>query len=436
MKRSNEIVRARFMLLSLAAIVPLEAMEVQVLTPPADTTSFGRILAVSADGSRLAGEAIVLAGLGREAVTWSASGGMTFVAISPTDPALETATGVSSDGRVVAGWQRSGRDNGFVRRSGTSNPTLVNFKDYRVFALSRDGSLAVGTDATAEKSPNYHAARWDASTGARTTLADLAGGATEAAFLAISADKTTCVGYGHDANGRVAVRSVGGAALSALGDLTGGRVFAEAMGVSSNGGVIVGRSLSARGMEAFRWTSAGMAALGDLPGGAFLSEATGVSDDGALVVGVAESEAGPEVFVWTPEKGMRSLRTVVLAGGIDLGGWQFGGAWPVVSGDGNVLAVNATDPGQSPRFLRLTGLSAAAAATPAPAVACAAVGGNFRVCLTAQPGLRYQLQSSETMGADAAWENVGTVITGEGSEVKLEVPMDRPSCFFRLMVLP
>ena len=207
----------RTILILMLSVAPLAAMEMQILTPPTNTTSFGRILTVSTDGTQMAGEAMVLAGLGSEAVTWSATGGMRFVAIAPTDPAFETATGVSTDGRVIAGWQRTGRNNGFVRRPGSSNPTLVNFKDYKVHALSRDGSLAVGTDCTAEKSRNYNAARWDTSSGSRSTVADLAGGATDAAFLAVSADKTTCVGYGHDANGRVAVRSVNGGALTQLG---------------------------------------------------------------------------------------------------------------------------------------------------------------------------------------------------------------------------
>ena len=427
----------RLPMMFLLPAAPLAAMEVQILTPPANTMSFGRILAVSADGNQMAGEAIVLAGLGREAVTWSATGGMVFAAISPTDPALEIATGISSDGKVVAGWQRTTRDNGFVRRTGGSNPTLVNFKDYRVCALARDGSIAVGTDATGEKSTSYNAARWNAVSGARTALADLAGGATDAAFLAISADKTTCVGYGHDASGRLAVRSVNGGALAAVGDLTGGRVFSEALGVSSDGSVIVGRSLSSRGMEAFRWTSAGgMVGLGDLPGGAFVSEATGVADDGTVVVGVAESELGPEVFVWTAAQGMRSLRTVALAGGLDFGGWQFTGACPVVSGDGNVLAVNATDLGQDARFLRISGLRGAAATTPVAAVDCARTDDTFRVRFTAEPGLRYQMQCSETLGTAAAWQDLGGVITGDGTPAELSVPVDRTACFFRLIVVP
>ena len=425
----------RTILILMLSVAPLAAMELQILTPPTNTTSFGRILTVSTDGTQMAGEAIVLAGLGSEAVTWSATGGMTFVAISPTDPAFETATGVSTDGRVIAGWQRTGRNNGFVRRTGSSSPTLVNFKDYKVHALSRDGTLAVGTDCTAEKSRNYNAARWDTSSGSRSTVADLAGGATDAAFLAVSADKTTCVGYGHDANGRVAVRSVNGGALTVVGDLAGGKVFAEALGVSTNGGVIVGRSLSAMGMEAFRWTSTGgMTGLGDLPGGAFVSEATSTSDEGDVVVGLAESELGPEVFVWTLAQGMRSLRTVASAGGLDLSGWQFAGAWPVVSGNGDVLAVNAIDPGQAPRFVRLSGLRTAVAGTPAPAVACASAGGNFRVRFVAEPGLRYQLQSVDSLDAGATWQNVGSVITGDGSGVEVAAPADRPSCFFRLVV--
>jgi probable HAF family extracellular repeat protein len=421
----------------LSAATPLAALDLEMLTPPGEATSFGRILAVSTGGDHMAGEVIRLAGLETEAATWSATGGMSLVSIEPQDPAGEAATGISDDGRVVAGWHMRDRGTGFIRRTGASNPVLTNNQNYKVLALSPDGSVAVGKDATRRESINNYACRWDTTTGARTTVSDLSGGVTDAAFLAISADKATCVGYGVNGSGRAAVRSVNGGALSVVGELGGGRYFSEARGVSADGSVIVGRSLSANGMEAFRWTSSGIEGLGDLPGGAFVSEACSVSDDGQVVVGVAESELGPEVFVWLEDRGMRSLRTVAKAGGIDLDGWHFGGAWPVLSGNGNVLALNATDPGQAPRLLRLSGLRGAAdEGDPPPVVAGFKRGNRFRVGLETEPGLRYQLQCSETMGEDADWENVGSPVTGDGSMAEFEAPADAPACYFRLVTVP
>lgn len=414
---------------------PLAAMEMEILDPPPDASSFGRIMAVSTDGSQMAGEAIMLAGLQREAVIWDATGGMTLAPISAADPAGELATGISDDGTVVAGWYLTNRSTGFALVTDETDPALTNNQDFRVHALSPDGGTGVGTDAVSVNSYDFNAAIWNLESGARTAVADLSGGATDAAFLAISADGGTCVGYGEDSSGRLAVRSDAGGPLVPLGELPGGRAFSEARGVSADGDVVVGRSRSSNGMEAFRWTSDGIEGLGDLPGGAFVSEACSVSNDGRVIVGVAESELGSEVFVWLEGRQMRSLRTLAKAGGIDLDGWHFGGAWPVLSGDGNVLALNATDPGQAPRFLRLSGLRAVAAGTnPPPATVCKFVGDDFRVCFAAEPGLRYQVQCSLTLAAED-WEDYGEPVIGDGSEVEVVMPVESARCFYRLVVM-
>jgi probable HAF family extracellular repeat protein len=75
-----------------------------------------------------------------------------------------------------------------------------------------------------------------------------------------------------------------GADFIPLGDLPGGAFSSQARGVSADGSVVVGNSISASGLEAFRWTAAGgMIGLGDLPG-SFGSGASSVSADGAVVV--------------------------------------------------------------------------------------------------------------------------------------------------------
>jgi probable HAF family extracellular repeat protein len=73
-----------------------------------------------------------------------------------------------------------------------------------------------------------------------------------------------------------------------LGDLPGGTFSSYATGVSADGSVVVGRSSSAPGPQAFRWTqSGGVVGLGRLPGNTstFFSSAEAVSDDGSVVVG-------------------------------------------------------------------------------------------------------------------------------------------------------
>jgi probable HAF family extracellular repeat protein len=124
------------------------------------------------------------------------------------------------------------------------------------------------------------------------------------------------------------------ASFQGLGDLPGGNFgggfYSVATGVSGDGSVVVGRSNSASGFEAFRWTqTGGMVGLGDLPGGEFYSGATGVSSDGSVVVGNGISASGGEAFRWTQSGGMVGL------GYLPGGGFQ--SLARGVSGDGSVI---------------------------------------------------------------------------------------------------
>ncbi len=108
-----------------------------------------------------------------------------------------------------------------------------------------------------------------------------------------------------------------------LGDLPGGSFSSVAYRVSSDGSVIVGRSNSANGYEAFRWTQqTGMVGLGDLPEGDFDSVAYGVSSDGSVVVGTGSSDNCNEAFIWNSAQGMRNLKEVLTNDyGLNLTGW-------------------------------------------------------------------------------------------------------------------
>jgi probable HAF family extracellular repeat protein len=93
-----------------------------------------------------------------------------------------------------------------------------------------------------------------------------------------------------------------------IGELPGGLDQSAAYGISTDGSTIVGRSESANGEEAFRWTAdGGMVPLGDLAGGDFASSATSASSDGALVVGRGAVLGGDEGFEWTEAGGLVGL---------------------------------------------------------------------------------------------------------------------------------
>lgn len=130
-----------------------------------------------------------------------------------------------------------------------------------------------------------------------------------------------------------------------LGRLPGTGLLAFADDVSDDGAVVVGRSDSAVGPQAFRWTQGGgMVNLGNLPGWDS-SWAQAVSADGSIVVGRSENWSvpdGEEVFMWTPGGGMVSLgdgnaaglspdgSVVVGAGDFGLGNEAF--RWTSASG--------------------------------------------------------------------------------------------------------
>jgi probable HAF family extracellular repeat protein len=157
-------------------------------------------------------------------------------------------------------------------------------------------------------------------------LGDLPGGSFESAANAVSADGRVIVGSSISAFGLEAFRWEDGV-MTGLGDLPGGDFESTAYGISLDGWVIVGRSSGASGGEAFRWEDGVMNGLGDLPGGDFSSTARGASADGSVIVGISHVVGGWEAFRW--EGGS-------MEGLGDLPGGLFRSGAQSVSGDGEV----------------------------------------------------------------------------------------------------
>ena len=125
--------------------------------------------------------------------------------------------------------------------------------------------------------------------------------------------------------------------MQGLGALPGD-IGSIAWGISADGSTIVGASYdSSYDNEAFRWTaSTGMVGLGHL--GFDWTWATGVSGDGSVVVGYGRTQPNPqEALIWDETHGMRRLKDVLTAEGLDLNGWRL--TEPAgISDDGNVIA--------------------------------------------------------------------------------------------------
>ncbi len=118
--------------------------------------------------------------------------------------------------------------------------------------------------------------------------------------------------------------------------------------VNAKGTVVVGTSdggISPYG-QAFRWTaSTGMFGLGFLPGSSN-SNATGVNANGSVVVGYSGINGGVQAFRWTAQTGMQSVADLLIADGINLGGWdpKFAEA---LSPNGNIIVGFGIDPNEN-----------------------------------------------------------------------------------------
>ncbi len=87
-----------------------------------------------------------------------------------------------------------------------------------------------------------------------------------------------------------------------------------------------------------------MVGLGDLSGGDFYSNANAVSADGSVVVGYSKSDSGNEAFIWDAENGMRNLKELLIAGGVEgLDGWQLTMANDI-SSDGRFIVGRGINP--------------------------------------------------------------------------------------------
>jgi probable HAF family extracellular repeat protein len=136
--------------------------------------------------------------------------------------------------------------------------------------------------------------------------------------------ESTSIGSG--SGQREAFRWTEEGGMEALGFLAGGSNSSRANAISGDGLVIVGASSSAASLsgsvEAFRWQEDSMVALGDLTGGSFMSEALATDETGDVIVGVSSSDVGNEAFIWDAANGMRPLKAVLEAAGLDLSDWN------------------------------------------------------------------------------------------------------------------
>jgi probable HAF family extracellular repeat protein len=248
---------------------------------------------------------------------------------------------VSSDGSIILGTlDKSVEDNTILQPFLWTEAHGLQVLGEDVFGeargLSGDGSTVAGW--------GQYAWRWTAGEGEQ-----MLGGGNVLRYhrsqgFATSSDGSVVVGTGIvEIGAGEAFRWTQQTGMRGLGLLTGG-TDSNATAVSPDGRVVVGNAQSVNGREAFRWEDGVMVGLGDLPGGLFSSFAQGVSGDGKIVVGGGRTEQGFEAFFWDAAHGMRRFEDALASDyGIGSGGWVFHTVNDV-SADGTVFAGDGINP--------------------------------------------------------------------------------------------
>jgi probable HAF family extracellular repeat protein len=316
--------------------------------------------AVSANGSVVVGN--ITSG-GTEAATWI-NGTITPLGFLPgcSSPCSSSATAVSPDGSVVAGYAST--STGAIEAVTWANGTITalgylpNDDFSEAFGVSANGVVVGGG--------SYGAFMWTNGTmnSLPYPLISCWPNACESTAVAVSENGSIIVGYGGVLEGKYslvgteAVEWVNGS-ITGLGWLTcddrSQSCNSVARAVSSDGSVIVGQSTRFQmPPTAVKWVNGGISDLGFLPDCANNScpngsYATGVNADGSVIVGNAVDGSGTGVaFVWTAATGMQSLQAELACAGLNTIGWTLTTA--VVSSDGLTFTGKGFTPGGAEEY--------------------------------------------------------------------------------------
>lgn len=248
-------------------------------------TLTGSVSAVSYDGSVVAGS------LNGSAYRWTASSGMVGLGSLPASYSY-SVSGISSDGSVIAGTGK-----------GTTDPDIT--QAYKWTAPT--GIVGLNTSAIPPSNP-------------------------ETSATGISPDGTAVLGISPIGN-----TSGYWAADGSWVDLFGS-VFERPTFASTDASVIGG---DAQHRDIFRWTaSEGFQYLNIESMESF---ANGISADGSILVGSVFSTANDGEWIWDEVNGTRSIRSMLVAEGLDLSGWSLYSARSI-SADGSIITGSGLNP--------------------------------------------------------------------------------------------
>jgi probable HAF family extracellular repeat protein len=320
--------------------------------PGGSALTFGSATGISTDGSTVTGynASFVNSSFVFEAFRWTAATGVVGLGFATGFADANYATAVNSDGTAVVGygfsdtalqgfeWTAAGGMAGLGYAPGDNNNAAGG--------VNSDGSVVVGVRES-DASGLSQAFRWTAAAG-MVALGTLPGDSVSVAS-AVNADGSVVVGdsFGSGSLAAQAFRWTAATGMVGLGGLSGA-VASTALGVSADGSTVVGSSEVPGSWHAFRWTArGGMVGLGvvgqDSPVPDVDSIARAANADGSVVVGTSYGPngyfgtTGQVAFRWTAAAGMQNIEALLRNAGVLP---QFFSLWSAnaVSADGTIIA--------------------------------------------------------------------------------------------------
>ena len=330
MMRRQVIASLAGVVVSLLSLAHARSATLVFIPAPAGGPTPDSADAVSGDGTVAAGSLVVVPVERHHLYRWTRDGGTVDLG-RPLGRDFNIVTDVSDDGGTIVGWAYNHPDSGgpvepfrWTQAGGFSSlGTLPGYAYSTANGVSADGSVAVGSVLNeGPTSLPEVATRWTATTG--TVALPLPAGQVRSAARDVSGDGAVAVGRSSGPSGIATATRWTAAGAEVLAGMPAGR--SVALAASGDGTVVAGtvEGASPEEFELFRWTeSGGLQRLGGPPGGPDSVSAVGISADGSVIAGYAIASGSTEGFLWDAAHGIRSLKDILTASGIDTGTTRF-----------------------------------------------------------------------------------------------------------------
>lgn len=379
---------------------------------PGDDLSQG--IAISADGSAVAGTTLRVNPFRQSAFRWTTTSGIQSLGLLPGTQS-SYGLGINATGTTVIGGTNSstGSDRGFRWTGNAGGGTMQTIsppngvRATRGIASSSDGQFVGGMINL--NSGRQHAMRWNSATG---VCEDLGTPLPDSDSIAYAINATGRIVVGWCTGG--ACFSVDGSSMQFIEQLPF-LIGTTARAITPGGEFVAGDLNSSNGVQLCRWTMATRSRedLGTLAGSTE-TRGHGITADGAVIVGTTNTG---RAILWTEATGIVDLNTLFPSLGLNLTEWELTAAL-AVSADGTAMAgVGRRNGGQYDQAWIVRGLpvmcrSLSITSQPESTTSCGTGTANVAVLLFGSPPQTYGWQWRRT--GQSSWIPVVEGVNGDG----------------------